>query len=372
MMRSDNEQQHADAELLAGYETLSHFSRKKFLAAAGGAGGAMALGGLGLFAGRAGAATTHMSRTAASGDEPWVKWVKSFEKKPIKIAVNSFLTANPFFVPSRVAVGDAGAQLGITTVWGGTPGSDTATQVAQFKALTRTGYQAIILIQGDAQAFVAPIAAAMKSGILVICANQDSPKSDRELYFGQDLYAGGLTQASLIAKFLNGKKGKVILTNCAPGSDALNKRNGGSRAGLTKAGYQVVAEIPTDATDPAKLRSQLEDAYRAHPDIVAISAGCAPDTAEAGRLKQRKGKNFVVVGHDLLFDTLKLIKSGVVNATLGQNPYLQTYIPINYAYQRVVLGAPRLHLPGGNYFTGTEPVTKDNVDVYLAREARFK
>jgi simple sugar transport system substrate-binding protein len=43
-----------------------------------------------------------------------------------------------------------------------------------------------------------------------------------------------------------------------------------------------------------------------------------------------------------------------------------------YAYQRVVLGAPKLELPGGNYFLANEIVTKDNVDYYLTREARVR
>ena len=43
-----------------------------------------------------------------------------------------------------------------------------------------------------------------------------------------------------------------------------------------------------------------------------------------------------------------------------------------YAYQRVVLGAPKLELPGGNYFLANEIVTKDNVDQFLVREARFR
>jgi simple sugar transport system substrate-binding protein len=43
-----------------------------------------------------------------------------------------------------------------------------------------------------------------------------------------------------------------------------------------------------------------------------------------------------------------------------------------YAYQRVVLGAPRLNLPGGNYYLANEIVTKDNVEQYLIREARFR
>jgi len=43
-----------------------------------------------------------------------------------------------------------------------------------------------------------------------------------------------------------------------------------------------------------------------------------------------------------------------------------------YAYQRVVLGAPKLALPGGNYYLANEIVTKDNVDQFLVREARFR
>ncbi len=155
------------------------------------------------------------------------------------------------------------------------------------------------------------------------------------------------------------------------GSDALTKRDGGARAALTKGGMQVI-EVPTDPTDPAKLRSQIENAYRANPDIVAIAASCAPDTAEAGNLKERVHGKFVIVGHDLLAQTLQLVKKGVVNETLGQNPYIQTWLPINYAYSRVFLGAPALKLPDGNYFTGTEPVTTANVDQYIKREARYK
>ena len=70
--------------------------------------------------------------------------------------------------------------------------------------------------------------------------------------------------------------------------------------------------------------------------------------------------------------TLELIKEGYVDATVGQQPYLQGYLPIMYAYQRVVLGAPKLALPGGNYYLANEIVTKDTVDEYLVREARFR
>jgi simple sugar transport system substrate-binding protein len=367
MKRSGPEdEQHSQPE---DESPVNEMSRRKLLAL--GAGGATALlGTAGDLATSARAGTRRVATPTAGA--PWVSWVKSFQKPPFKIAVNSFLTANPFFNPLRVAVSDAAGQLGVTARFNGTPGSDTPTQISQFNALVRAGYQAIVVIQGDAAAWVTPINRAVAKGVLVLCANQDSPKSKRELFFGQDLYAGGVTQAQLINKFTGGKKGKVLLTNCAPGSDAMTKRNGGSHTTLTKLGYTVISELATDSTDPAKNRSLLENAYRAHPDIVAISAGCAPDTAAAGNLKQKVSGKFAIVGHDMLFETLQLIKQGVVDATLGQNPYAQGYLPIMYAYQRIVLDTPRLTLPGSNYFTGTEPVTKANVDKFIARETRFK
>jgi ABC-type sugar transport system substrate-binding protein len=73
-----------------------------------------------------------------------------------------------------------------------------------------------------------------------------------------------------------------------------------------------------------------------------------------------------------MYQTLELIKEGHIDGTVGQQPYLQGYLPVMYAYQRAVLGAPKLLLPGGNYFMANEIVTKDNVDFFLAREKRFQ
>lgn len=335
-------------------------SRRRLLASTGAAAGTAALWG------RADISV------AAQSDTPWVDWVKSFKTDPIKMAVSCFATANPYFYPSSVGTTDAGAQLKIETQWTGPASPDTTTQISQVNDLIRQGYQAIVVIPGEADPWVQPIKAATDKGVLVLCANQDSPKSARELFFGQDLYAGGQTQAKLIHEFTGGKTGNVVMTNCAPGSDALNKRAGGCRDGLTKLGYKVIDEVTTDPTDPAKLRGTLEDTLRAHPDIVALAPLCGPDTAEAGKQRERSGGKYVIVGHDLLFDTLTGIQEGNIEATLGQNPYAQAYLPLMYAYQRVVLNTPKIALPDGNWFTGTEVVKKDNVDSFITREKRFQ
>ena len=98
----------------------------------------------------------------------------------------------------------------------------------------------------------------------------------------------------------------------------------------------------------------MQDILRAHPDLGAMMPLCGPDTAAAGLVRKNQGHKIPIVGTDLLYQTLELIRDGHVDATVGQQPYLQGYLPIMYGYQRTVLGAPKLELPGGNYYVANE------------------
>lgn len=347
------------------------WSRRKFLTAAGATGaGAMFLDSL-LHMAPSVAAEGLNSAEGANTGAPWARWVKSFYPRPVKFGVSIFETANPYFNPSRVAASDVAGQLGITVNWVGPAAPDTPTQISQFNDMVRSGYQAIVVIPAAADPWVKPIADARAKGVLVTCANQDSPKSRRELFFGQDLYGAAVQQAHVVARAVGGKKGTVALTNCAPGSDALNKREAGYYAGFKHLGWKIVGQFTTTPTDPAKLHAQILDIARAHPGLTALNCGCGPDTAEAGKVRAQTNAKWVVVGTDLLFDTLTGIRKGTIYGTMGQNPYMQVWLPLIYSFARVVLDLPRLKLPGGNWFTGNELVTKKNVNTIIKRERRF-
>jgi simple sugar transport system substrate-binding protein len=116
----------------------------------------------------------------------------------------------------------------------------------------------------------------------------------------------------------------------------------------------------------------VRDILRAHPDLAALMPLCGPDTAAAGFVRKNQGLKLPIVGADLLYQTLELIRDGFIDGTVGQQPYLQGYLPIMYAYQRVVLGAPKLELPNGNYYLANEIVTKENIAQFLVREERFR
>jgi simple sugar transport system substrate-binding protein len=307
---------------------------------------------------------------APAGAQPWVDWVKGFHPKDLKFAVVNYATTNPYFTPLQTGVADAAGQLGIKVDYTGTPTTDTAAQISQFKALVNQGYQAIIVIPSEADAWVQPINDAVAAGVLVLTTNSDSPASKREIFFGPDFYAGGQMQMQLVAKALGGK-GTVAFTNCAPGLDSMTKRSNGNKDAAAAAGLTWVGEFPTDPSDPAKNKAGIAGIVRAHPDISAIAAGCQPDTVSAGAVKAETGGKFVVVGQDLASQTLAYIKDGTIYGTLGQNPYMQGWLPVMYAYSRVVLDMAPTELPQGNWVTGTEVVTKDNVDQFITREARF-
>jgi ABC-type sugar transport system substrate-binding protein len=317
------------------------------------------------------APTVVSSSAEAQQAADWKDWTAKYYGKPIKIAISCAGTTNPYFAPTKAGAEDAGAQLGIEVLWTGVPDGNTVNQIAQFQQLANTGYEAIVVISFEPDAWIAPIKKATNSGVLVLTANNDTPKSGRELYFGQDLVGAAVVQGQMLAKYAGGK-GKVAMTNCAPGSLALDQRIQGARQGATQGGLQDVGVYNTNPADMASELGTIKDILRAHPDLGAIMPLCGPDTAAAGLVRKNHGHKLPIVGTDLLYQTLELIRDGHIDATVGQQPYLQGYLPVMYAYQRAVLGAPKLNLPGGNYYLANEIVTKENVDQFLVREARFK
>src|ERR1700741_20791 len=138
-------------------------------------------------AGAAGAAAALSGAATAEAADDWKTWVQAYHKKPIKMAVSCAGTTNPYFAPTKAGAEDAATQLGIEMLWTGVPDGNTVNQIAQFQQLANTGYEAIVVISFEPDAWVAPIKKAMAAGVLIVTSNNDSPNSGRELYFGQDL-----------------------------------------------------------------------------------------------------------------------------------------------------------------------------------------
>lgn len=189
---------------------------------------------------------------------PWAGWVQSYAKKPLKLAMTCYNTTNPYFTPTRIGAQDAGAQVGVDMLWTGVPDGNTVAQIAQFRQLVATGYQGIAVIPLEADAWIAPIRHATEQGVVVVCANSDSPQSGRELFFGQDLVGAAEVQGRMLAR-LAGGQGTVAMTNCAPGLLALDQRIEGAKKGVAAGGLKVVGVFNTNPSDMASERSTIRD-----------------------------------------------------------------------------------------------------------------
>lgn len=307
--------------------------------------------------------------SASSASRPWVSWLNSQAGGAPRMAIVICQAANPYWIPGRVATSDVSKMLGVPVKFTGPPQNDTPAEISQFKELVNAGYDAIgVSVCGSGWDRV--INDAISKGVLVVTQEADAPNSKREVFFGTDYVATGTKVGQLMVQRVP-KGGQVAVTNIAPGAPQVDADVNAVVDQVKAAGDTVVGPFPVDPTDPAKLRSQMENIYRAHPNLAGWAGCCAPDTAEAGKINARHGKKFVVVGQGELPDTLAGIQQGAIYGTYVANPYNQVYTTLMYMFARVGLHQPKLTLQGQHYPTGGILVTKSQVKDWITYEKRF-
>jgi ABC-type sugar transport system substrate-binding protein len=108
-----------------------------------------------------------------------------------------------------------------------------------------------------------------------------------------------------------------------------------------------------------------ENVITANPDIVAAVGLCSIDIPNLAQIKERNGANWLIGGYDLDPPTLDAIKSGQAQVTVGQQEYMQGYLPVRALAEHLINGTP---LVQGWLETPTEKVTAENVDQYVERQ----
>jgi ABC-type sugar transport system substrate-binding protein len=108
-----------------------------------------------------------------------------------------------------------------------------------------------------------------------------------------------------------------------------------------------------------------ENIMAANPDAVGAVGLCSMDITNLAQIKERSGGTWLIGGYDLDPPTLQAIKDGWAQVTLGQQEYLQGYLPVRMLAEHLINGTPLveawIEIP-------TEIVTAENVDDYVARQ----
>jgi simple sugar transport system substrate-binding protein len=302
--------------------------------------------------------------------------VGNFPKTPAwKFAFVNHVTTNPFFVPTQYGLQDAAALLGLPKPsWTGSATSNVPQMVSATNAAISAKANGLAVAVISATAFTTPVANAMNAGIPTVSYNADGntgdPGTNRLAYIGQDLFVSGQALGERIAASMpNG--GDAVGFIATPGTANIQPRIDGAKAALTAHKNIKFTSVASGAELPQE-NTTINAYVLAHKStlkgIFAVDAG---STQTVGQIVAKYGLSSAVAsgGFDLTPQTLSSIKSGSLDFTIDQQPYLQGFLPTLFLYLWNLSGG-LVNPPETN--TGLTFVTKSNVGTYQNTTSRFE
>ncbi|MCL4378016.1 MAG: substrate-binding domain-containing protein [Actinobacteria bacterium] len=205
---------------------------------------------------------------------------------------------------------------------------------------------------------------AVDQGIPVYTFNIDNPDTKRFAYVGQEFISAGNSFAEqgiklLKEKFPNEKKYKVALFVGEAGNYALELRLQGTRQILDADPSIEVIDVFITSWDQNEAYNVITDVFQKYPDLKG-AFGMDAYSEYIGKYihdSSMQGK-VVVGGFDITDQAKEYIKEDAMQFLVGQNTYMQGFMPTILAYEYVAKGkqSPRL------VDTGAPVVTIENVE----------
>lgn len=248
-------------------------------------------------------------------------------------------------------------------------------QLSMLSALHSQNITGLEVSAIDSTAVKAPINSYTTAGTPVLAIDSPLPPEDgAALYLGTPNYQAGQKAGEAMKAALGGKGQVVVLVGSLTASNAVQRIQGFEDA--LKGSDIKVAQKISDGMDQSKALSNAENAFQTNPDINGIYGVYSYDGPAAGQAVQSAGKTgtIKIISDDSDPQTLNFIKSGVIQATVLQQPYQQGYTGAYLLAALKVLGKdatmnlvkPYLESDGTTLSSGVGLVTQSNLSDYQA------
>jgi len=228
-------------------------------------------------------------------------------------------------------------------------------------AVTRKA-DAVLLAALDSTALVDPVREAQSAGIPV--ATFDSGvETDVAFHVGTDNLAGGRLAARHLGELMGGE-GKVGVVLHDRESETGLKRWSGFSEGMRDL-YPRVEILPplVGGGNPERSAELLEDLLESHAELAGVFAANEGSAVGAAMALGRRNSELPLVGFDASKRELELLREGVIDGLVAQDPYTMGYQGVHMLYS-YLLGA---ELPAVRR-TRLTYVTLDNIDDPQVRE----
>lgn len=274
---------------------------------------------------------------------------------------------NAFTERIKTGAEDAGRDYGVTVEVFGDASFDTPTHQAFFETALQRGFDGIAVVTNPGDQWITPIQIAADQGVPMVGANVTGLDTALKAWVGQDEYNSGsiLGQEMLKAFEAAGiTEGDIAVGTCAAAAQVLQDRDAGFRKALEGSSFNILETQEVLIPVPENY-SRWENVMAANPNAVAAVGLCSIDIANLAQLKERTGGAWLIGGYDLDPPTLQAVKDGIAQVTVGQQEYLQGYLPVRMLAEHLINGTP---LVEAWMETPTEVVTAANVDDYVSRQ----
>ena len=196
-----------------------------------------------------------------------------------------------------------------------------AQQLASTLDTIGPSYDGVAVVALDHPRVREALNALAERGVTVVTLVSDVPSSRRAHYVGIDNSAAGRTAATLMGRYLSGKRGKVgLIAGSLSLRDHIERQFGFEQVMAHDFPNLTLLPVREGRDDRVKVQAVAEQLLADHPDLIGLynvgagSGGIAAALEQAGRARE-----VVFITHELTEDTRRALIDGTIDVIINQD-----------------------------------------------------
>lgn len=288
--------------------------------------------------------------------------VLSAQRKNLKIGVVMFGTNNPFFDDVKEGLKRSEDELdsyNCEIFVKSTPISNEEDQIKAIDDLVASGINALAIVPQNQEGVAKKIDELYAAHIPTITFNSDIPSCKRLAYVGSNYRKSGQTVAGLMKLFDHSSQLNIGIVGGTQTVLCHTERIEGFKDVISNCpDMNIVGDIVWSDDDDNICHDIVLDLLKKHPEINAMyfTAGAIEGGCKAIR-ELHRDNNMLIIAHDKVPSTQKLIKEGLIQATVCQQPVIQGALPLKLLFDYLTTGEK----PPEKNYTDIEIYIKENL-----------
>lgn len=182
-------------------------------------------------------------------------------------------------------------------------------------------YEGVAVVALDHPRVREAINGLVERGVAVVTLVSDVPSSKRLHYAGIDNSSAGRTAATLMGRFLGGKKGKVgLIAGSLSLRDHIERRFGFEQVLAQEFPHLAILPVLESRDDWQRVEKVTAEMLSAHPDLIGIYNVGAGARGIVTALENTGRQNQVTyIAHELTDHTRRALVDGTIDVIINQN-----------------------------------------------------